>query len=66
MSTTGMNLEGMNFLDADSFKTNKKFCLRAAKELGYSAAIIERIHEATTPGELERAMVTGRHEKFGK
>lgn len=66
MSTTGMKLDGANFLDADSFKTNKKFCLRAAKELGYSAATIERIHEATSASELERAMVTGRHEKFGK
>ena len=65
MSTTGMKLNGANFLDAESFETNKKFCYRAAKELGYSPEIIERIHESTTASELEHAMITGRHQKFG-
>lgn len=57
--------EGATYLDGDSVKANKKFCLRAAKELGYSPEVIERLHEATTLGEIDRAMKMGRHQRFG-
>lgn len=57
--------KGATYLDGESVRANKKFCLRAAKELGYSPEVIERLHEATTLGEIDRAMKMGRSQKFG-
>ena len=57
--------KGSTLLDGDSVSANKKFCLRAAWELGYSSEVIERLHEATTLGEIDRAMKMGRRQKFG-
>lgn len=57
--------EGATYLDGDSVRANKKFCLRAARELGYSPEVIERLHEATTLIEIDRAMKMGRSQRFG-
>jgi len=57
--------KGATYLDGESVRANKKFCLRAAKELGYSPEVIERLHEATTLGEIDRAMKMGRRQRFG-
>lgn len=44
-------------------KTEKKIATRAAKELGYGDDILERIKNASTPREIDRAMAAGRHSK---
>lgn len=44
-------------------ETEKAYATRAAEELGYSEDVLERIRNASTPWEIDRAMVSGRHSR---
>lgn len=44
-------------------ETEKVLATRAAKELGYGEDILERIKNASSPVEIDRAMAAGRHSK---
>lgn len=46
------------------FAKRKRDALRAARELGYSHEIIDRLHNATTPGEINCILATGRHQMY--
>lgn len=46
------------------FNKRKRDALTAARELGYSPEIINRIHNATTYGEINRILATGRHQMY--
>lgn len=52
-----------SLFDRSDIGDYRKNALRAAKELCYSMEIVKRIEEATTEGEIERAMKCGR-QKF--
>lgn len=56
-------IEGYSREDTESFPSYRSRAWRAAKELGYSKDIIDRIHKASTFGEIERALIDGRHSK---
>lgn len=43
----------------------KKNALKAAKQLGYGKAVVEKIKAAKTDGEIARIMTTARKEKWG-
>jgi hypothetical protein len=42
----------------------KRFALKAAKELCYSAEVLERIRNAVTDNEVCRIMITARERRF--
>lgn len=46
--------------DKETLTTRKREARRAARELGYSQAILDTIENATTFGEIERALRKGR------
>lgn len=43
----------------------KSTAIKAAKDLGYGLLIVKQIEMAKTDAEIERIMVTARHEHFG-
>lgn len=43
----------------------KDQAINAAKELGYGRRVIKKIKEAESEEEIQRIMITARHEKFG-
>jgi len=47
-----------------TFDTIKNDYLKTARELCYSESIIQRILDATSEIEMDRAMIQGRKEKF--
>ena len=49
----------------DTFKAYKSEAIKAAEDLEYGTEILEKLENAKTDGEIQRIMVSARHEKFG-
>lgn len=61
----GYSEAGCDTRGPSNVANNKDKAIRAAKQLGYSPCVIEKIKEAETPEEISRIMCTARKRSLG-